>query len=133
MARRLAGAGSGELSGETDLGALIRSMAPRLFEQPYDFAVLSGEESADAFALIREDEGTTAIIASPAGEWARISLTVHSSLDAVGLTAAITTTLTAEGISANVVAGAHHDHLFVQWHRRHDAMRVLAQLSEEAR
>ena len=58
-----------------------------------------------------------------------ITLHVHSALDAVGLTAAFATALTAEGISANVVAGYFHDHLFVPEDRADDAMRALRRLS----
>jgi hypothetical protein len=61
--------------------------------------------------------------------WARISLTVASDLAAVGLTAAFAGALGAEGISCNVIAGYHHDHLFVQWDRRADAMAALEALS----
>ncbi|MCC6519917.1 MAG: ACT domain-containing protein, partial [Tabrizicola sp.] len=65
-----------------------------------------------------------------AGEpWARISLTVQSDLAAVGLTAAFATALGREGISCNVIAGVHHDHLFVQWDRREDALAALRELS----
>ena len=84
----------------------------------------------DAFALIREDEGLTAIRAHPEGEWARISLEVQSSLDAVGLTAALSNTLAEAGISANIVAALRHDHLFVPWDRRKDALACLKALSQ---
>ena len=84
----------------------------------------------DAFALIREEEGLTAIRAHPEGEWARISLEVHSSLDAVGLTAALSKALAEAGISANIVAALRHDHLFVPWDRREDAMGCLKALSQ---
>ena len=79
--------------------------------------------------MIREDEGLTAIRAHPEGEWARISLEVQSSLDAVGLTAALSNTLAEAGISANIVAALRHDHLFVPWDRREDAMARLKALS----
>ncbi len=84
----------------------------------------------DAFALIREDEGITAIRAHPEGEWARISLQVHSSLSAVGLTAALSRALAEAGISANIVAALRHDHLFVPWDRREDALARLKALSQ---
>ena len=61
--------------------------------------------------------------------WARLSLTVHSDLAAVGLTAAFATALGAEGISCNVIAGYHHDHLFVQWDRRWEALAALRRLA----
>jgi uncharacterized protein len=84
----------------------------------------------DAFALIREDEGLTAIRTHPEGEWARISLEVHSSLSAVGLTAALSKALAEADISANIVAGIRHDHLFVPWDRREDALGCLKALSQ---
>jgi hypothetical protein len=33
------------------------------------------------------------------------------------------------GISANVIAALHHDHIFVPWDRRDDALAVLRGLS----
>ena len=81
----------------------------------------------DAFALIREDEGFTLI--RPGDGWARITLCVHSSLAAVGLTAKVATALAARGIAANVVAGYHHDHLFVPWDRRQQALAALLDLA----
>ncbi|XHR98735.1 transporter [Sphingomonas sp. DBB INV C78] len=102
-------------------------MEPRLYDRPYAFR--SDGPTEGAFALIREDEGETVIAEDADGGWARISLTIHSSLAAVGLTAAISTALAKAGISANVVAGHYHDHIFVPWDRRIDAMAVLNQLS----
>nr|WP_302848565.1 ACT domain-containing protein [Rhodobacter calidifons] len=57
-------------------------------------------------------------------------MTVQSDLAAVGLTAAFAGALGREGISCNVVAGYHHDHLFVPWDRRWDAMVALRALSD---
>ena len=57
-----------------------------------------------------------------------IVLTVHSSLNAVGLTAAVAGALAAAGISANVVAAHYHDHIFVPSERAVDALAVLEQL-----
>jgi uncharacterized protein len=126
----------------TDLGELLRSMTPELHDAPYGFGLIQPKAEAwvpDAFAMMVEDEGVTVVateavlraqgITHQAG-WARISLKVHSDLQAVGLTAAVATALTAHGISANVIAGYHHDHFFVQWARRFDAMQVLAGLSD---
>lgn len=128
------------MTGEADLAVLLRTMTPELALQEYGYGVLAAEQSvAGPFALIAEAEGMTVIatvaalraagVAHQPG-WARISLAVHSDLQAVGLTAAVATALTKAGISANVVAGYHHDHFFVQYARRHDAMAVLAALSE---
>lgn len=85
---------------------------------------------ADQFALVREDEGLTSIRPDPNGNWARISLEIHSSLEAVGLTGALASRLADAGISANVVAAQYHDHLFVPWDRREEALACLQQLSD---
>ena len=114
------------MAGERDLARLLQTLKPRLYSQRYAFA-----ETADAtlhkrlFALIREEEGLTAIEPDPQGDWARISLEVHSNLEAVGLTAEISSRLAEKGISANIVAALHHDHLFVPWDRRDEALAVL--------
>lgn len=86
-----------------------------------------GEPLGDAFALIREDEGVTVI--RPGKGWARITLGVHSSLAALGLTARVAEALAGQGISANMIAACHHDHVFVQWDRREDAVSALRALS----
>lgn len=123
--------------GERDLTVLLRTMRPVLHEVPYGYAVWTGALPFAAFATVAEDEGLTVIaelsVLQAAGlasaPWARISLTVHSDLAAVGLTAAFATVLAEAGISANVVAGYHHDHLFVPWEARHRAMAALKSLS----
>jgi hypothetical protein len=61
--------------------------------------------------------------------WACISLSVHSSLSAVGLLAAISTRLAQAGISVNAVSAYYHDHLFVPWESRISAMDVLKEVS----
>jgi hypothetical protein len=80
--------------------------------------------------LIREDVGLTTIRTHPEGEWARISLEVHSSLNAVGLTAALSKALAEADISANIVAALRHDHLFIPWDRREEALASLKALSQ---
>jgi hypothetical protein len=92
----------------------------------------------DVIAMVREAEGLTLILpaedADRAGleyvgamEW--ITLRVHSALDAVGLTAAFSTALAVAGVSANVVAGLHHDHVFVPAGSGPGALAVLRALS----
>jgi hypothetical protein len=80
----------------------------------------------------KESEGLTLIISVEDAEKAniayeskfkQITLTVHSSLDAVGLTAAIAIKLASHGISANVVAAYYHDHIFVQSEKADKALK----------
>lgn len=54
-----------------------------------------------------------------------ITLTIHSSLDAVGITAAVSTKLAEQGISANVIAAYYHDHIFVQAEKAELAIEAL--------
>jgi hypothetical protein len=116
----------------SDLAAMLAGMAPVLDERAWFFVQVEGAPPADAFALIREDEGTTAIVAGAGGEgavFARITLMAHSALEGVGLTAAVSGALAGTGIACNVVAGYHHDHLFVPWDRREEALAVLRRLA----
>ena len=115
--------------GQRDLGKLLADLQPELSPDRYAFVATDNSTFDDGvFALVREDEGVAVIRVDPAGEWARISLGVHSSLDAVGLTAALSRALTEAGISANVVAGLHHDHIFVPRDQRELALKVLQDL-----
>lgn len=130
------------MAGERNLRTLLRGMEPRLFAEPYGYVVLANGETLPAglapFAIIAEDEGLTLVAGAddltragrpPGRLWARISLTIHSDLSAVGLTAAFADALARQGISVNVVAGYYHDHLFVQWDRRHDGLSALIALA----
>ena len=88
----------------------------------------------EPFAACVEPEGLTLIIPRANADaheidyesaFRAITLRVHSSLDAVGLTAAVATQLTEHGISANVIAGYFHDHIFVQSKHAEQAMAAL--------
>jgi len=118
------------VSGETDLGRLLAGLTPILDPVQYGFESVAEAPPPlhDAFALIREEEGVTLI--RPGTGWARIMLGVQSSLSAVGLTARVAEALAARGISANIVAAFHHDHVFVPWNRRDEALAILKSLSE---
>ena len=114
------------MTGERDLARLLAALDPQLFPDRYSFTATVDPTLRDGdFAIVREKEGLTVIRPDPGGEWARISLGVHSSLDAVGLTAAFSARLAEAGISANVVAAIYHDHIFVQWDRREEALAAL--------
>ena len=123
------------MAGINDLSELLRAMEPVLLPEPYGFT-LQAAPVPGAFAMVAEAEGLTVvapIALVPAEQaWARISLTVHSDLAAVGLTAAFARALADAGISANVIAGLYHDHVFVPWDRRDDALDARRGLSSTA-
>jgi hypothetical protein len=58
-----------------------------------------------------------------------ITLMVQSSLEAVGLTAAVSKALADANISCNVVAGYYHDHIFVARKDAERAIRILEAVS----
>ena len=132
------------MSGEKDLQALLMRMRPVLDPERYVFATTNTPERyADIPAIMRfsEEEGETLILAQEAAQaagleasdpYVRITLSVHSALDAVGFLAAACTALAQEGISSNAVAAYHHDHIFVPYARADDAMRALQALSAAA-
>lgn len=122
----------------TDLGELISSMSARLDPEPYVWTtgdavpagcapVVTVEEAEGLTCVIREAEALAAEVPHEFRS-ARITLEVHSALEAVGLTAAFARALADAGVSANVVAGFHHDHIFVPWERRDDALAALERL-----
>lgn len=126
------------MAGETDLGRMLASLDVE--RRPGTFTFVTGEWPslvANAHAAIEEDEGTTLVVAvddaraagAPvefAAAW--LTLTVHSALEAVGLTAAFSVALGDAGISCNVLAGYHHDHLLVPADRADQAIEVLRTL-----
>jgi hypothetical protein len=58
-------------------------------------------------------------------------LTVHSSLEAIGFLATISTALAHAGIPCNAVAAYHHDHLFIPVDRAQEALALLKALSSD--
>lgn len=130
--------------GETDLARLLAGLAPALAPQPRAIRTQAHDAPvpANALLLFREDEGTTVIVpvvdnddgeGDGAPQWAQITLRIHSSLDAVGMMAAISAALAEAGIPCNVVSAYYHDHLFVPWARRDDAMAALQALAAGGR
>lgn len=129
-------------TGETDLNKLLSSLAPVLRAGGYVFcsvpASVSPDLSAAPLATFDEEEGTTLVLEQSAADAAGldygpvlrcITLQVHSSLEAVGLTAAVAGALADAGISANVIAAYHHDHVFVPAERAEEALRILGSLT----
>ena len=132
------------MNGETNLEKLLSNMSPNLIEGEFVFCsfenVKYGENThLEPIAFINESEGLTFVIPKQkADEYAihyasifkGITLKVHSSLEAVGLTAAFSKKLTEHGISANVIAGYYHDHIFVQSEKAELALSALQELSK---
>ena len=129
----------------SDLATLLASMQPKLQPGAWAWCALppgTPVHEIDAVATMREAEGTTAVVAEALARergWpvaflsAWITLRVHSDLAAVGLTAAFARALADAGIACNVVAGVHHDHLFVPAGRADDALAALHALQARSR
>ncbi len=124
---------------------LLANLNPTLCPDPWVFTLVAGgapqlPEDHSVFALIREEEGLTAIRrAAPSDDletlplFARITLQVYSDLEAVGLTAAVSGVLAEQNLCANIVAGLNHDHLFVPYQRGDEALQCLKRISAAAR
>ena|SRR6201991_2875273 len=129
------------MTGEKDLDKLLRTMKPQLHPGDYVFCLVEDLDTvplAEVALMFREQEGITVIISRELADRAGLSysfvaawitLTVHSSLEAVGLTAAFSKALAENDISCNVVAAFYHDHLFVRQQDSEKAMEVLNGLS----
>jgi uncharacterized protein len=129
------------MPGETDLQTLLKSMRPELQPGDYVFCTMPDTNPVllkDALMCFREQEGLTLVLQKEQADalqlsysfvTAWITLTVHSSLEAVGLTAAFATALAEENISCNVVAAYYHDHIFVA---KPDAARAIAVLEKRS-
>jgi len=129
------------MTGETNLDKLLKTMNPKLNEGEYVFCSVNelGQLSfSDIILFFKEEEGFTIVVEKKLAEslhlnytfiasW--ITLTVHSSLEAVGLTAAFSKVLADENISCNVVAGYFHDHIFVDRKDAEMTMMVLERFS----
>ncbi|UYZ82847.1 ACT domain-containing protein [Entomomonas sp. E2T0] len=123
--------------GETDLKKLLTGMSPHLNEGEYVYCQLPDNIQLPmdiVIAFFREQEGNTFILSKENADQlslnyqyiaAWITLTIQSSLDAVGLTAAVAQALATANISCNVVAAYSHDHIFV---RSEDATKAMAVL-----
>ncbi len=123
--------------GETDLEAMLAKLAVE--RRPGVFTYIAVEVPtpgllAAAHAVVKEGELTTIVLPVEAAErsgqpvavrLAWLTLTVYSSLEAIGLTAAVSARLTERDISCNVLAGYHHDHLLVPVERVDDAVDAL--------
>ncbi|KAJ5928865.1 hypothetical protein N7466_007821 [Penicillium verhagenii] len=137
------------MSGEKNLSTLLSTMQPVLDPETYVFVTTKEALSSLPLSTLnpqliaQEAEGTTIVtteaLAASHGfmetvfPCRKISLTIHSSLEAVGLIAAITDRLKDHQISTNVVSGFFHDHIYVPAGRADDAMRVLGEFAQDAK
>jgi hypothetical protein len=127
---------------------MIAGMTPTLDQTTYVMCSIAEAELTHelvdvSLAVFREREGVSLIIPQdvassfklPAAEppLARITLEVYSSLEGVGLTAAVSGALALENIPCNMVAGFHHDHAFVPKVMADAAMRILIELQDSKR
>lgn len=125
------------MSGEKELQKLLQSIKPELNQGEFVFCKmeeLNAVNLEEVEMLFREKEAVTLILKKKVADKLKleyslvmswITLTVHSSLEAVGLTAAFSTALSEKGISCNVVAAFYHDHIFIAKKDAAKAMEVL--------
>lgn len=130
------------MSGEKDLEKLLKSMKPEHVSGDYVFCKVEKFENLDlnnVVMLFKEKEAITLILKKEIADQLQldysvvmswITLTVHSSLEAVGLTAAFSKALSEKNISCNVVAAYYHDHIFVNQKDIDEAMKVLSTFSK---
>ncbi|PMG78499.1 transporter [Shewanella sp. 10N.286.51.B7] len=129
-------------SGITELSQLLADMSPELQAGEFVFCSVNGQIAdyahLEPLCCFKEQEGLTLVLTVEAAiqgylafdvRFKQITLSVHSSLEAVGLTAAISHKLTDYGISANVIAAYYHDHIFVPADKASLAMQALKEFA----
>ncbi|MCW8329440.1 ACT domain-containing protein [Photobacterium sp. SDRW27] len=135
------------MSGITDLDVLLQNMEPQLRVGEFVFCTIKSSSyevipKLKPIACFLEDEGMTLVLNKKMAElegfdctsvFKAITLTVHSSLDAVGLTAAVSNKLACRGISANVIAAYYHDHIFVQVEKADQALAALREFGDKVK
>jgi hypothetical protein len=131
------------MPGERDLAKLLQNMKPEMHEDVFVFCSISNGEkipvTLNPVHIFHEREGITFVVRREEAESAAlphqfasrlITLTVHSSLEAVGFLATVTARLAEAGISVNAVSAFYHDHLFVPEHRANEALRLLQDIAK---
>ena len=94
-------------------------------------------DGVEPVATVIEPEGATVVLRRDEADRlglaydyvaARIVLGAETDLADVGVTAAFATALARLGIGCNVMAGVHHDHVFVPYDRAAEAVEAIAAL-----
>ena len=130
------------MSGEKKLELLLKNMKPKLNAGEFVFCEVESTDNINLNEILmtfRENESITIIAEKKVADklnlkytytasW--ITLTIHSALEAVGLTAAFSKALSENNISCNVVAAFYHDHIFVDKKDAKKAMEILNKFSE---
>lgn len=129
------------MAGEKDLQILLKSMKPEHNSGDYVFCKTEKLEQVNLNEIemfFKEKEAVTLILKKEIADRLKleysvvmswITLSVHSSLEAVGLTAAFSKALSENEISCNVVAAYYHDHIFVNKNDVEKAMKILNSFS----
>lgn len=131
------------MKGETNLSQLVKNLSPILNEGEYVFCSVKDISKIDRNITVcefKEKEGITIVLEqrkaddlnlhySYVASW--ITLNVHSSLNAVGLTAIVSKELTKHNISCNIIAGYYHDHIFVDTINSSKALNILIELTKK--
>ena len=130
------------MSGEINLAKLIKQMEPILNDGEYVFTTVNNTSHIlrkDIICEFKEAEGTTLVLERTIADSLNLSynyvaswitLKIHSSLDAVGLTAVFSTELAKYNLSCNVIAGYYHDHIFIDKNKATEAITILKDLSK---
>lgn len=127
------------MAGEKNLDKLLKGMTPSLMDQEFIFTTIPSGKYGQyvhfhPLASFMEEEGLTLIVPKVEadrnslnyeGVFRCITLKIHSSLNAVGLTAKVSGKLADHGISANVIAAYFHDHIFIQSEKADEALFAL--------
>lgn len=133
------------MNAEVRLDKLLQYLDPQLQEEVYVFSQLHESQlqklCGECLCIFREREGPSAILSRALAEreglpmstgFRQITLQVYSSLEAVGLSAAVAGELAGAGISANVVAALRHDHVFVPEQQAQQALQLLRGIRNRA-
>mgnify|MGYP001570329292 FL=1 len=131
------------MTGQTNLSEVLKSMQVSCDNIEYGFASVKDKQvnfDEQVLGTFKENEGLTVIAQKEyletnniqyEGPYAKLTIEIHTSLELVGLTAVLAKKLAENQISANVVAGYFHDHIFVQYAVRQKAIEAINNLKED--